>query len=703
MTRVTPAYPAKRRHAACLALLALALLSAGPTFGNGPPGFPDNSRAWRLVGAGEVLDAEVPAVRHGESVLAWSEPLQAANAMEILVQAPYARLRPALGEALAEIGITLTDTTSPLAYQREGWGAVMMSRHPAWRAAVVADNSEPRLRAALADGAIGEQELQTRLARERADAFSVPQARIKVAELQRQYASAHGGKTRRYGLLRRSSTELIVHLDDAGEALGLPATAIRIQRTDTYPNPNYHWRDLFDLFGGQRPSLTRGLVPAEALRAVLAAIDASAPEAAVRFNQTPTPWVAPVTSPEPPPRADFRRPDAAAPVLQPDTLDWRALLGATDRDSYLPRALITLPGSDLLIAARVRDDRGVSVGLWRLSPDQPQVRLLWRGARGLRQLYLDEKGQQVWFLAAPEAGQPMQLYRYRPADQSLDAFPTHFSDPQEPDFDTAVVWRLGEDSLPRFYHHHLGLGARTRDTLDRYDPVGEPARPWRFSRAARATRADMVPGRLRLAHWRGAGWWVEDSTSLARLNTGNGRVETVIALPHRFGHPGDDQEQFGRTGRIPALGAPSAGWLATTFERDGSGQSGSGQRSSQLKSNEGGRLNGMRITGLSGDTASFSAVLGDAPVLAAARSGGGALLAMAADAGPRQPASLALWDIQRAVTPVQPRGGAWGAPKALTFSWRGDTLWALYNQVLVRWRLPGALADPGAPDQSNDP
>ncbi len=252
---------------------------------------------WQLAAAASAPGTSVPAGLGEESLLFWSrlEGLRVpAESAHLLVQAPYATVKAAVSASLRGQGPWQErEAREPLSELPEDWAPVLLSRRADLRAALAAH--APELEAAVAAGALTAEEARQRQqqARGRVDA-SPAQWRALAVFGTTGYDSYFAGREARAG---RAVTQLRVFVFDVSAAFGRPATALRVERTDTFPNPDARWirplRDFSVMGGGSTPrQLTRQVVPGSVFAAVRDAALAVAP-GAVQVAASPQRWALP--------------------------------------------------------------------------------------------------------------------------------------------------------------------------------------------------------------------------------------------------------------------------------------------------------------------------------------------------------------------------------------------------------------------------
>ncbi|WP_295954850.1 hypothetical protein [uncultured Xanthomonas sp.] len=705
---------------ACAGLLLLALgsaFAAGPVQPSAMPAAEPGDSAWQIAAAGTALEAQAPAVRRHEDLLFWTLPggqREPATAAHLLIAAPYAQVQAAVrGVVQAQGGFQEGNETLPLSYLPDDWGRVLLSRRQDLRAALAERFAQPMLQAAVEQGALTEEEARTRLqqARERSD--WAPQDRAELAVFREtRYAEYCATRSERQGLSGR--LELRVCVFDMTAAMGHATTALSIERTDNYANPDYsvirQITQFNPLGGASQPSrLSQRVVPAVLFQAVRQALAASVPQQPVRVAASPLVWMLPPQRAGAAPAIAFVPPRNDVPLLPFDALPWDALggeLATADSGARYPRDLLALPDGDLLLSMQVLGGTGANTRLWRLHHDGTrwQTETVWQGEGGAQRLMPDAQGSRVWFLAGA-AGESAVLYVYDVASRRLHRYRVDGEGS-----DGYARWELDAAQRPVYFDHSYagGGGAFGGSRFILNAPTAAvPAAdgPWAFAPVFGAPRqalmdaekkgnAQLWPVRLHDPH----ALWVEDAQGIAALDPTSGRVLRAFALPQRFGRP-DPVDASGVAQWVPTpLGSLQGRWIASGFvlmlADHGTGTpqfAPSGASKAQPEA----RFVGMHVLDMDDGRVRLSALLGCADALkAAARSAHGRLLALGSDAPAAAGPQLALWQIAAAQTPLRLASPARGSLNTLAFSWDGATLWALTDGGLLRWSLPLALRDP---------
>ncbi len=706
----------------CAGLLLLALgsaFAAEPAHPSATPAAEPGDSAWQIAAAKTALDAQAPAVRRHEDLLFWTLPggrREPATAAHLLIAAPYAQVQAAVrGVVQAQGGFQERSDTSPLSYLPDDWDRVLLSRREDLRIALAERFAQPMLQAAVEQGALTAEEARARLqqARERSD--WAPQDRAELAVFRNtHYPEYCATRSERQGLSGR--LELRVCVFDMSAAMGHAATALSIERTDNYANPDYsvikQITEFNPLGGASQPSrLSRSVVPAALFQAVRQALAARAPPQPVRVAASPLAWTLPTQRAGALPTIAFAPPRKDVPLLPFDALPWDALGGepaTATRGARYPRDLLALPDGDLLLSMQVLGAPGPRTRLWRLHRDGTrwQTETVWQGEDGAQRLMPDAQGGRVWFLADAAAGESGALYAYDVAARHLHRYRVDGKDR-----DGNARWELDAAQRPVYFDHTYDAGGAGAFGSSRFTLSAPTAAvpavdgPWAFApvfgaprqalmEAAQKGNAQLWPVRLRDPQ----ALWVEDAQGLAALDPTSGRVLRAFALPQRFGRP-DPADASGVAQWVPTpLGSLQGGWIATGFVlmlADRGAEAPQFAPSSASKTQAEARFVGMHVLEMDDGRVRLSALLGRADTLkAAARSAHGRLLALGSDAPAAAGPQLALWQIAAAQTPLRLASPARGSLSALAFSWDGATLWALTDGGLLRWSLPLALRDP---------
>lgn len=681
---------------------------------------------WQLAAASSALDAQAPAVRRREDLLFWSladgrrEPAAVAH---LLVEAPYAQVQAAVQATLqAQDGVEERSAASELAYLPDDWDEVLLSRRADLRALLVAQVTAPMLEAAVAQGALTAGEAQLRLQRAHRRTQWAPQDRHALAAFRdAHYPQYCATRSERQG--RGGGLETTLCVFDVSAAFGTAATALRIERTDTYANPEHSVLKTLshiDPFGPSPPprQLRQRVVPAALFQGVRAAIAASAPQAALHVAASPLAWTLPAAPlPPAPPVAFVAAGNGVAPVPV-EALPWDALVGmaAATNGARYPQDLLALPDGDLLLSVQVLGGPASGTRLWRLHRDgeQWQAALVWQGEEGARRLMADAQGGSVWFRAKAAGDEDEVLHVYDVATRQLRR---HAVAGDAADDRGYARWELDAAQRPAYFAHHsdaAGAGAFGSGRFTMSTPATPPPSDglWTFARAFAAPRQALMDGAskgnaqlwpVRLRDPRAL--WVEDAEGLAELDPGSGRVLRAFALPQRFGVP-DPFDASGVAQWVPTpLGSLQGGWIATGFVLLLDPHGTSPPRFAPAAGG-GERFVGMHVVDLRDGRVRLSALLGRAETLkAAARSANGRLLALGSDA-PGGGLQVAVWPLAATRPPLPLAAPARAGLATLAFAWNGQALWALTDRGLLRWALPAALHDPAAagayPEHSTD-
>ncbi|WP_266171256.1 hypothetical protein [Dyella subtropica] len=683
--------------------------------------------SWKIESADLFLRDLGPAAKAKEPILVWStkDSEKVATDVDLLVEAPYDRIQPAVQKALATLGAFTSNTET--SYLDNDWAQVLLSRRPDLRDALATRFEKPRLQLAVKEGALTSDEMERRLARARAGVTSVPQHPTTMDAFRVAYPSYYAEQERSYGLTGKRSSKLSVRVFDVSAAFGYPATSVHISREDSYPNPKYgvlaSWRDFNVLSGSRSPTLGDSVVPAPVFEAVRNALVEAADGHAMSIAPTPMAWAIPADLTALVPAFTLAAPSSDQPTLEAQPIRWDTLIGA-GRDLRHPQDLLALPDGDLMLSAEILDTSGWSQRVLRLrdANGEWKVESVWRGDQSARQLALSADGHTVWFASNTTRDDATQMHAYDVATRQLASYTLGL-----PDTDNRINnwrWELADDQLPVIFDHR-SAPLFDRDKADASKLGGErlivmrPATPppaaggtWSFQLAVSSARQSMMNVRMKgntdiwPVRWRGSKtFWTEDQPGIAELDAANGHVLRALPLPQRFGTP-DRNDAGGAAAWVPTpLGSPEAGWIASGFVLMLT-DDGSMPPKLDGATNRSDRFVGMHVVDLKDGRVRLSALLGRADTLqAAARSANGRLLAIGSNGiKPRGP-KVVLWDIAKAQTPVRLSAPERGELHALAFSWNGADLWALSGGELLHWRLPDTLKDAAArgsfPDQSH--
>lgn len=206
--------------------------------------------------------------------------------LEVVVDLPFAQVLPVVQQALAPLGSFQGDTSSSARLSNGSvgieWSEVLMARQPAIKQQMVRQTHLPALEQAVADGALLPEEIPIRLARlERQWNFHSQPSKHQIPALWAEFSQWSAEAEQRHGLLGRMQSTLHVRVMQLDNVLGHPSTAIRLQQTDEWPNPNAglieQVRRLADfniMSSGPSPRLSRQSVPEALAMPVLRALQA---------------------------------------------------------------------------------------------------------------------------------------------------------------------------------------------------------------------------------------------------------------------------------------------------------------------------------------------------------------------------------------------------------------------------------------------
>ena len=547
-----------RRGARWSVALALLCSVALPVCAEDPA---DPLDGWRA----ELLQEKgLPRALRGEVLIQDGTRSQVAH---IAIRAPFSQVQSAVEQALAGFGrFEGNFSQSPRAYMGDGWGEVLMSRHPDLRRAYARIASLEGLQAQVDMGALLPWELEREMRRAEASARSFPQTRIELPELQSDSRSWKASQTRRHGLAGRSRRVDVVSVMEMDVVLGAPATVVSVQAELRWPNPDGGWIDQireFDIFSRGPPRfLDRKVVPSDLFTPVHEAVRALPEGAHAQVHASPEAWVVPIEPPFPVKRSRLAAPDADARQL--DTASW---LLADPTEALLD--LFPLPRGDLLLATHQHRHPG----LWHYRPGG-EARLLWRGdAQSVHnthtRLIADEQAGRV-HLTLTDAVVVHDLATGATTHHPLQV-------PEGVDEPYYWQWHRGPDGGLALYSHVYSLKGSFRSGLQQLAsgpvPVAD-GEPWRF------TPAFMSPRQVAAQRYRRGntqlkpidaldheGVWVEEPTGLALLHPEDGRIVRAIELPLRLGGMADgDGDGTGMAGHVPEpFGSPAGRWIATGF------------------------------------------------------------------------------------------------------------------------------------------
>ncbi|MBK8475770.1 MAG: hypothetical protein IPL39_05510 [Opitutaceae bacterium] len=658
---------------------------------------------WTVVEA-RLLSPESDAARNAETLLAWRVPRgtllvpvtenQAATEAFLLVELPFDQAVPILRRAVAAYGRAReSGRPEPLNELRLGWLELLVGCKPGLRREAAEQRLRPEFERAVNAGAFTAAEMDQRLA-EAARAGEVMPEDLERAESLRGVSAPLFASVvpRSGGWFSRSKSELMVEAHDVSALFGRPATAIRICRTDTEPNPNYHpFEFKIYIFGAPSKIRLRDVVPGAVFQAVAEAFRKQGKLSSVASS--PADW-----TPAPQPIESVLLPiDTAAPLVAPQRWDLTAEPQFFAGVVYL-HSVLALPGGDLLVTGDVRpDEGGLGWRLWRLHSqgDSWRSEIVWGGYSGAQRLQLGPGGDAVWFTSREEA-EPERcfLHRYSVSAGRTEAWPLSIpSRESDPLLQWEQNWILGADGLPvgsvRTY------GDEGTCEMWRCSPPeagNEAVVVERVATLLRVafTKADLSPVRS------GGGLWMSDD-ALVQIDPQTGHTKLSWLMPADCGNA---------AGPSP-LGLPRGGAAAVIFAQelpttaDGlaaiNGAEPSGDRV---------RFTGVHLIDLNTGRPRWSRVAQLANLKLIARSGGERWLA--AGGGWRGPGSrqepVQVLDAATGAVVVRLDTAAEGRAelRALSFAWSADALWAVGENHLWRWPLPAAFADPAGAGDATD-
>ncbi len=646
---------------ACRAILCLAIMMP-PLAAIATP-LPPN---WQLL---------PPAQQEAEKGLpsALQTPLLAKNQralgqVELLVSLPFEQVLPVVQASLAPLGsFNAPVQRTRVAYMDHGWGNVLIARHPQLKAEFIRRYRMPKLREAMEQGALLEDELPLREERLLRDP-SVDALSDRMEELRVEFASWQASARQKHGVLGRASSTIEVRVMQVDAALGRPATVITLSRTDDWPNPDGGLVDQLRGFnvmgGGPSPRLSRRGVPEAVFTPVHDAVR-KLPGAATQIGVGAADWLPPL-----PANPRIVEPRLSTPGSGKDTTPAQRLLRSESGQYYDMRPLAD--GSVLLLSA-------YPDALWRWAPgmgDTPQR--LWQanGDAGRAGLSVDPQGRNAW-LALQQ-----QIVVYSVDQSTTVIHPLRWAADVRQPISGGWNWSWDAQGRPMPYDHALNGQGGIRDVLRVLQPQATPAadgQAWVYAQRFDAPRQGVVDGypgnsRVKPVGWDGAGqgFWIEDPAGLTELDAGTGRVTRVLALPRRFGQA-DKQDDAGMAQWVPPpIGSAAGGWIAVGFVLM-----------------EGSRRDpGMHVVDVaSGQVRHSLALPGRQSLNAATASADGRLLALGSSNG-GDPV-LVVWNLQtgQSLNLNPSRAACWDL-RQLHWAPEGGALVGLCGDGVARWALP---------------
>jgi len=588
--------------------------------------------------------------------------------VELVVSLPFDQVLPVVQASLAPLGTFKAPVQrTRVAYMEHGWGNVLIARRPELKAEFIRRYRMPALRTAVEQGALRAEELPIREQRLQRDP-TVDALSDRMAELQVDFASWQASAEHKHGMLGRAKSTIEVRVMQIDEALGKPATAVTLSRTDDWPNPDGgiidQLREFNVMGGGPSPRLRRRGVPQSLFTPVYDALR-KLPAAALQVGVGSADWQLPLP-------ADSRivEPTLIAPGSSKDAAAAQRLLTSESGQYYDMRPLAD--GSVLLLS-------GYPDALWRWAPGMGNTpQRLWQAAgdAGRAGLSTDPQGRTAW-LAVQQ-----HVVTYAVGQAAATSHPVQWAgNVRQP---ISGGWNWTQDGLgqPQPYDHALDGRGGIRDVLRVLELQAAPAAegvPWVYAQKFDAPRQGVVggyPGNalIKPVRWDGPGqgFWVEDPAGLTELDVSNGRVSRVLPLPRRFGEV-DVHDDAGMAQWVPTpMGSAAGGWVAVGFVLM-----------------EGSRRNpGMHVIDVASGKLRHSLTLPGLDSLnAATASADGRMLALGSNGGGTP--VLTVWNLDsgRSLSLNPSRSACWDL-RQLHWAPQGDALIGLCGDGVARWPLP---------------
>ena len=608
--------------------------------------------------------------------------------VEMVVDLPFNQVLPVVQQALAQLGnFPGQAAAARLSHGSVGteWSQVLMARQPELKQQMVRQTHLPALEQAVTDGALLATEIPARLAR-LGHQWTLQSQRDKhlVPALSAEFSHWSAQAEQRHGMLGRMQSTLQVRVMQLDAVLGRPSTAIHLQQTDEWPNPDAglisqarHLAEFNIMSSGPSARLSQRSVPDALFTPVFNALQAL-PGSNVQLGASTSTWLpAAATAPA----TAIVEPAWQAPGKVPALQATQVL--AIDRDRFDVSSMQVLADGSVLLV------QNYPFALLQWAPaDGHTPRTLWKAPSEnvhRRLLSADASGQHAYLAADGH------LLHFDVARATLSVHPLQF-DPPALAKDSYLRFTPDGNGLPLAYRHQHG---KPRSTFSEWAPsLPAPASgdAWPYTHRLSAPRQDVVahgfPGNTQIKPVRWDGpvpqTWVEDAAGLSALDTQTGRLLRTIALPRRFG-PVDPHDDTGMAQWVPEpLGSARGGWMAVGFVLMEGTQ----------------RNPGMHVVDAANGRVRYSLALPGLDALpAAAASPDGQRLALG---GNRQGVVAAVWRLDAGTSqPLQANNGTCWDLRQLQWSPDGRVLWGRCGDALVQWTaaawVPSASASAKKP------